>query len=114
MDFSIDDALKIVMRGTNKEDKIAALSLAQPAYADPEKTVRKLLEIASSVEAVQDGRIHMEKVNAPSLLRDKDTRAECGAGPKLAIEGGRPSMHESGTFVKFTQAGADLLAQRRL
>jgi hypothetical protein len=76
--------------------------------------VRKLLEIASSVEAVQDGRIHMEKVNAPSLLRDKDTRAECGAGPKLAIEGGRPSMHESGTFVKFTQAGADLLAQRRL
>jgi len=73
--------------------------------------VRKLLEIASSVEAVQDGRIHMEKVNAPSLLRDKDTRAECGAGPKLAIEGGRPSMHESGTFVKFTQAGADLLAQ---
>ena len=75
--------------------------------------MRKLLEIASSVEAVQDGRIHME-VNAPSLLRDKDTRAECGAGPKLAIEGGRPSMHESGTFVKFTQAGADLLAQRRL
>jgi hypothetical protein len=27
------------------------------AYADPEKAARKLIEIANSVEAVQDGRI---------------------------------------------------------
>jgi hypothetical protein len=51
-------------------------------YADPEKAVRKLLEIANSVEAVQDGRSH---INAPFLLRDKGTPAEYGAGLKLAI-----------------------------
>lgn len=36
--------------------------------------------------------------------------AEYGAGLKLAIERGWPTMRESGMFVKFTQAGADLFA----
>jgi hypothetical protein len=31
-----------------------------PGYSDPEKAARKLLDIANSVEAVQDGRIHIE------------------------------------------------------
>jgi hypothetical protein len=30
-------------------------------YADSEAAARKLIEIANSVEAVQDGRIHIEK-----------------------------------------------------
>jgi len=34
-------------------------------YADPEAAARKLLEIANSVEPVQDGRIHIEKMNWP-------------------------------------------------
>jgi hypothetical protein len=34
-------------------------------YADPEKAARKLIEIANTVEAVQDGRIHIEKINWP-------------------------------------------------
>jgi hypothetical protein len=29
--------------------------------ADPEKAARKLIEIASTIEPVQDGRIHIEK-----------------------------------------------------
>ena len=29
-------------------------------YGDPEKAARKILEIANSVEAVQDGRIYIE------------------------------------------------------
>ena len=33
----------------------------------PEKAARKLLEIADTVEAIQDGRIHIEKINAPFL-----------------------------------------------
>jgi hypothetical protein len=44
------------------------------------------------------------------LFEHKATPAECSAGPKLAIERGWLVMHESGTFVKFTQAGAELCA----
>jgi hypothetical protein len=40
---------------------------AERPYADPEKAARKLIEIANSVEAVQDGRLHIEKVNWPFL-----------------------------------------------
>jgi hypothetical protein len=38
------------------------------------------------------------------------TPAEYGAGLKLAIERGWLKMHESGTFVTFTPAGAELFA----
>jgi hypothetical protein len=37
-------------------------------YADPEAAARKLVEIANSVEAVQDGRIFIELINAPFLF----------------------------------------------
>ena len=32
---------------------------ADRPYADPEKAARKILEIANTVEPVQDGRIHI-------------------------------------------------------
>jgi hypothetical protein len=35
-----------------------------------------ILEIASSIEAVQDGRVHIEKINDPLLFREKGTPAE--------------------------------------
>jgi hypothetical protein len=79
-------------------------------YADPEAAARKLIEIANSVEAVQDGRIHIEKINGPFLFEFKGLPAEYGAGLKLAIERGWLWLHESGTYVKFTQAGAELFA----
>ena len=79
-------------------------------YSDPEKAARKLLEIANTVEVTQDGRIHIEKINGPILFREKGTPAEYKAGLDLAIERGWLVMHESGTFVRFTQAGADLFA----
>lgn len=37
-------------------------------FADPEAAARKLLEIANATEAVQDGRIHIEKLNGPFLF----------------------------------------------
>jgi hypothetical protein len=66
-------------------------------YANPETAARKLIEIANSVEAVQDGRIHIELLNGPMLFELKATPAEYSAGLKLAIERGWLVMHESGT-----------------
>jgi hypothetical protein len=40
-------------------------------YSDPEAAARKLIEIANSVEAVQDGRIYIELVNTPFLYEHK-------------------------------------------
>ena len=40
-------------------------------YSDPEKAARKLIEIANAVEAIQDGRIHIEKINGPFLSEFK-------------------------------------------
>jgi hypothetical protein len=79
-------------------------------YGDPQAAARKLIEIANSVEAVQDGRIHIELINGPMLFEHKATPAEYGAGLKLAIDRGWLAMHESGTYVKFTQAGAEMFA----
>jgi hypothetical protein len=78
-------------------------------YADPDKAARKLVEIANSVEAVQDGRIHIEKINLP-FLRAGASPAEYGAALELAIAKGWLWKHESGTYVKFTPAGAELFA----
>jgi len=79
-------------------------------YADPEAAARKLIELANAVEAVQDGRIHIELLNSPMLFELKATPAEYSAGLKLAIDRGWLIMHESGTYVKFTQTGAELFA----
>ncbi|WP_371260598.1 hypothetical protein [Bradyrhizobium sp. Ec3.3] len=38
---------------------------AERPFADPEAAARKLVELAAGIEAVQDGRIHIEKINAP-------------------------------------------------
>jgi hypothetical protein len=59
---------------------------------------------------VQDGRIYIEKINWPFLSELKGTPAEYSAGLKLAIERGWLWMHESGTYVKLTPAGAELFA----
>jgi hypothetical protein len=61
-------------------------------------------------EPVQDGRIHIEKINRPFLFGDKATAAEYKAGVEYALQQAWLEMHESGTFVKFTQSGSDLFA----
>jgi hypothetical protein len=83
---------------------------AERPFADPETAARKLLDIANSTEAGQDGRIHIEKLNGPFLFKEGGSAAEYKAGLDLAIARGWLWLHESGTFVKFTQAGAEMFA----
>jgi hypothetical protein len=79
-------------------------------YADPEKAARRLMQHAHAFEPIQDGRIYIEVLNGPFLFGDKATPAEYSAGLAFAIERGWIKMHESGTFVRFTQSGTDLFA----
>ena len=79
-------------------------------FADPDKAARRLLEHAHAFQPVQDGRIYIEKLNGPFLFGDKGTPAEYTAGLKHAIALGWLEIHDSGTFVKLTQSGADLFA----
>jgi hypothetical protein len=137
-----------------QSDSIPAMKSARP-YANPEAAARKLIEIANAIEAVQDGRIHIDLLNGPMLfflatvrfpgllflrwaqahyeprtapkldavlvqqplcpidcrfIVFKATPAEYSAGLKFAIESGWLVIHESGTYVKFTQVGAELFA----
>ena len=83
---------------------------ADRPFADPDKAARRLLEHAHAFEPIQDGRIYIEKLNGPFLFGDKGTPAEYTAGLELAIERGWLELHDFGTYVKFTPAGADLFA----
>jgi hypothetical protein len=76
---------------------------ADRPLADRDAAARKIVEIANDVEAVQDGRIYIERVNGGS---GDDFRA----GIERAIALGWLWCHESGTYVKFTDAGAALFA----
>ena len=79
--------------------------------SDPEAAARKLIEIANDIEAVQDGRIHIEKINSPFLFQLNGTPAEYKAGLDRAIANGWLWLHESGTYVKlFTEVGAAMCA----
>jgi hypothetical protein len=70
--------------------------VAPRPLADPAVAARKLLEIANATEPVQDGRIHIDKINAP-FLKEGGTPAEYGAGINYAILQGWLWKHESGT-----------------
>jgi hypothetical protein len=84
--------------------------VADCPFADPEAAARKLIELANAFEPVQDGRIYIEKINEPFLYQLKGTPAEYKAGLLRAIEKGWLWLHESGTYVKFTEAGAATFA----
>jgi hypothetical protein len=78
-------------------------------YADQDKAARRILEIANTVEPVQ-GKIFIELINYPMLFKDKASPAEYWAGLQHTIAKGWLVLHESGTFVMFTDAGADMFA----
>jgi hypothetical protein len=51
--------------------KQGRFSYSNRPVADPEKAARKLIEIANTVEAIQDGRTHIKKINGPFLFEFK-------------------------------------------
>jgi hypothetical protein len=79
---------------------------AERPFANPEAAARKLIEIAAGVAQVQDGRIHIEKINAPFLYMLKASGEEFGAGIKFAVERGWLDLHESGTYVRILKSEA--------
>jgi hypothetical protein len=68
------------------------------------------MELANAFEPVQDGRIYIEKINGLFLFQLSGTPAGYKAGLERAIAKGWLWLHESGTFVKLTEAGAALFA----
>ena len=72
-----------------------ALVIARRAFTDAFR-----LEITGAIEPVQDGRIHIEKINAPFLYTLKASGGEFGAGIKHAVLRGWLELHESGTYVR--------------
>ena len=68
------------------------------------------MEHAQAFEPVQDGRIYIEKINGPFLFQLKGTPAEYKAGLERAIAKGWLVLHESGSYVKFTETGAAMFA----
>jgi hypothetical protein len=78
-------------------------------FADPDKAARKLLELANAAEADRDQRIAIELINLP-FLRAGGSADEYRAGIETAIAQGWLIRHDSGVYVKFTQAGADIFA----
>ena len=86
------------------------MKFVEPSHlTDPDVAARKLVEIANATEAVQDGRIYIERVNG-AFLEAGGTPDQYRAAMARAIKVGWLMLHESGTYVKFTPAGADLFA----
>jgi hypothetical protein len=79
-------------------------------FVYPDKAARRLMQHARAFKPVQEGRIYIEKINGSFLFGDGGTSAEYAAGLDRAIALGWLELHESGTFVKLTQGGADLFA----
>jgi len=75
--------------------------------ADPEIAARKLVEIASGIQPVQDGRVFFELINVP-FLKQGGTGEQFSVAVALAQERGWLELHESGTYVRLTWQTAAL------
>ena len=78
-------------------------------FVDPDDAARKLVQIANASEAVQDGRIYIELINN-RFLKEGGTPDQYRAALARAVTLDWLWLHKSGTYVKFTAAGAELFA----
>jgi hypothetical protein len=79
------------------------------AFAMPEAAERKLLELANAVEADHAGRLSVAIINT-QFRNAGGSYEEYGAAVKAAIAHGWLTIHPSGAYLSFTQAGAELFA----
>ena len=86
------------------------MKFVEPSHlADADSAARKLVQIANASDAVQDGRIYIELINNP-FLKEGGTPDQYRAALARAVTLGWLWLHESGTYVKFTAAGAEPVA----
>jgi hypothetical protein len=78
-------------------------------FATPEAAERKLLELANAVEADHAGRLSVAVVNK-QFREAGGSYEEYGLAVKAAVEHGWLTLHPSGGYLSFTQAGAELFA----
>jgi hypothetical protein len=72
------------------------MKFVEPSHlTDPDVAARKLVEIANATEAVQDGRIYIERVNG-AFLEAGGTADQYRAALARAIKVGWLLLHESG------------------
>lgn len=79
------------------------------AYSDIAVAEKKLLELAYGMEADHAGRLSIGVLNM-QMLAAGISREDYAAAMRAAIADGFLTMHPSGGYVSFTQAGADLFA----
>jgi hypothetical protein len=78
-------------------------------FANPEVAKQELLELANAMETDHAGRLSVAVIN--KQFRDAGgSYEEYRAAVKAAIAHGWITMHPSGGYLSFTQAGADLFA----
>jgi hypothetical protein len=82
---------------------------ADRPYADIDAAVRRLLDLANAIETDASKRIPIGVLNK-RFLHAGASVTEYKATVTAAIERGLLTMHPSGGYVSFTQAGADLFA----
>jgi hypothetical protein len=78
-------------------------------FATPDAAERRLLEIANAVEADHAGRLSVAVINM-QFVGAGGSYEEYSAAVKAAIAHGWLTMHPSGAYLSFTQAGAGLFA----
>lgn len=74
-----------------------------------EETANRLIEIATMVETDPEGRIFVERVNAV-FLNEGGEAYDYRSGIALLKRDGLIDMHDSGTFFRFTEKGAQRFA----
>jgi hypothetical protein len=78
-------------------------------FGTPEAAERKLLELANAIEADHAGRVSVAVINK-QFREAGGSYEEYGVAVKAAIAHGWLTMHPSGGYLSFTQAGADIFA----